>query len=157
MSLHLEVCGERFTFSEVDLPAAIKGLREALGKSPESMARILGCSLPAYQKWELGTLAPSGEWLLRMLQVCPDEETRNAFRIRPERRSAARKSAAPPPQLPLSTAERMRYRDIASKAVDTIFGCGEAGDQAADLRLIEFADRLQPVAAYCDQVRQGKK
>ena len=62
----------------------------ALGKSQESMASIVGCSLPAYQKWELGSLVPSAEWLLKMLQLCPDEETRNAFRIRPERRSAGR-------------------------------------------------------------------
>jgi hypothetical protein len=46
MSFHLEVSGERFTFSEVDLPTAIKGLREALGKSQESMARVLAVAFP---------------------------------------------------------------------------------------------------------------
>jgi len=157
MSFHLEVSGERFTFSEVDLPTAIVGLREALGKSQESMARILGCSLPAYQKWELGSLVPSAEWLLRMLQLCPDEETRNAFRIRPERRSAGRPRQSLSQKPPLDTAGRQRFRNVALQAVDSIFECGERGNQAADLRLTDFADRLQEAAAHYKQMQKSKK
>ena len=157
MSFHLEVSGERFTFSEVDLPTAILGLREALGKSQESMARIVGCSLPAYQKWELGSLVPNAEWLVRMLQLCPDEETRNAFRIRPERRSAGRPKQFLSQKLPLDAAERQRFRDLAQQAIDTIFECGQAGNQAADLRLRDFADSLQVAAAYYQQVRESGK
>ena len=155
MSFHLEVSGERFTFSEVDLPAAIRGLREALGKSEESMARIVGCSLPAYQKWELGSLVPNAEWLVRILQLCPDEETRNAFRIRPERRSAGR--ARQFHKFPLDAVERQRFHHIARQAIDTIFECGQAGNQAADLRLMDFADSLQEAAAYYKQSLESKK
>ena len=82
------MAGEAFTFSEIDLPAAIRGL--ALGRSTEAMAELLGCSSVGYEKWEQGTAVPSAEWLLRMLQLCPDEQTWNAFRIRPERRRKPR-------------------------------------------------------------------
>lgn len=141
---------ETFTFSEIDLPAAIRGLREALGRPPEVMAQILGCSLPAYLKWEAGSLTPGGEWLIRMLQICPNEETRNAFRIRAERR------AAPRPRMetnligrgPLSSAERLRYRQAAHEAVDAIAECGRAGAEGADTRLLDFAENLQSAARY---------
>lgn len=72
------------------MASAIRGLRLALGKAPETMAQLIGCSSAGYEKWEQGTVAPSAQWLLRMLQLCPDEETRNAFRIRAERRSRPR-------------------------------------------------------------------
>jgi len=153
MSFHLEVLGATFTLSEVDLPAAIQGLRGALGKSQQGMAKLLGCSLPAYQKWELGILAPDAQWLLRMLQLCPDEQTRNAFRIRPERRSTPRERAAAPIRLPMSSAERASYRERAHQAVDTICQCGEAGDQGADLRLALFADSLHDAAIYYRQAQ----
>ena len=155
MSFHLEVLGERFTFSEVDIPAAIRGLREALGKSEESMARIIGCSLPAYQKSELGSLVPNAEWLVRMLQLCPDEETRDAFRIRPERRSAGRPKQVH--KVPLDAAERQRFRNIARQAIDTIFECGQAGYEASDMRLVDFATSLRDAATYYQQVLEGKK
>ncbi len=141
---------ETFTFSEIDLPAAIRGLREALGRSPEVMAKILGCSLPAYLKWEAGSLTPGGEWLIRMLQICPNEETRNSFRIRAERRAAPR----PKPETsllesgPISSVERQRYRQAAQEAVDAIAECGQAGTQGADARLRDFAVNLQSAARY---------
>ncbi|MGH9448033.1 MAG: helix-turn-helix domain-containing protein, partial [Terriglobia bacterium] len=57
---------DTFTFTETDLASAIHGLRQALGRSPEAMAGILGCSVPAYQKWEIGSVIPAGEWLIRL-------------------------------------------------------------------------------------------
>ena len=119
------------------------------------MAKIVGCSLPAYQKWELGSLVPNVEWLVRMLQLCPNEETRNAFRIRPERRSAGR--AKQYHKVPLDAVERQRFRHIARQTIDTIFECGQAGNQAADLRLTDFAHSLQEAAAYYQQSGESKK
>src|SRR5487761_447659 len=107
---------ETFTFSEIDLPAAVRGLREALGRSPEVMAEILGCSLPAYQKWEMGSVVPGGEWLIRMLRLCPDEETRNAFRIRAERRNAPRDRLKAPKAGPLTPADRLHFLQMARTA-----------------------------------------
>jgi transcriptional regulator with XRE-family HTH domain len=144
------VTDDRFTFSEIDLAAAIRNLRQALGRSPEVMAQILGCSLPAYQKWEAGDLIPSGDWLIRLLQLCPNEETRMAFRIRAERRSAPRERPENASQRegPLSSAERREYREMALHAIEIIYECGDAGIQAADRRLRDFAENLVGAARY---------
>ena len=142
---------ETFTFSEIDLPAAIRGLRESLGRSPEVMATILGCSLPAYLKWEAGSMTPDGEWLIRMLQICPNEETRNTFRIRAERRAAPRSrrlETSLPGSGQLSSAERQHFRQSARDALDTLSECGQAGLEAADARLRYFAENLQSAARY---------
>jgi hypothetical protein len=56
----------------------------------------------------------------------------------------------------LNAAERQRLRNIAGQAVDSIFECGQAGNQVADLRLMDFADRLQEAAAYYKQVQKSK-
>lgn len=141
---------DSFTFSETDLPAAIRGLREALGRSPEVMAKILGCSLPAYVKWESGSLTPGGEWLIRLLQICPNEETRNAFRIRAERRTAPR--PRPDNSLlrsgSLSSTERLHYLKEARDALDALAECGRSGSASADQRLRDFAENLQNAARY---------
>jgi hypothetical protein len=92
-----------------------------------------------------------------MLQLCPDEETRNAFRIRPERRSAGRPKHSLSQNHPLDASERQRFRNVARQAVDSIFECGQGGNQAADLRLIDFADRLQEAAAHYKRVQETKK
>jgi transcriptional regulator with XRE-family HTH domain len=125
--------------------------------SQQTMAQVLGCSLPAYQKWELGLSVPGGDWLLKMLQLCPDEETRNAFRIRKERRSAPRQtSLGSDLSLPFTREERLHCRDLARQAIDTIYHCGEQGNPAADARLRDFAANLQAAAAYYEQVRKDR-
>lgn len=142
--------GQDFTFSEIDLAAALRGLREALGRSPEVMARLLGCSLPAYQKWELGTATPGGEWLVRMLQLCPDEETRNAFRIRAERRALPRPSREPAmqSQTPPSPHELDDLWRVAREAVDTIYDSAHQGNTNAGLRLRDFTHHLESAARF---------
>jgi transcriptional regulator with XRE-family HTH domain len=142
---------EIFTFTETDLGAAIRALRQALGRSPEVMAQILGCSLPAYEKWEEGSLVPTGEWLIRLLQLCPDEETRNGFRIRAERRRADREcvSGVLTRAAPMNPQERRQAWEAAREAIDLIYECGEAGFQTADRRLIEFAQNLEGAARHC--------
>lgn len=149
---------DRFTFTEIDLAAAVYGLREALGRSPEVMAQILGCALPAYQKWEMGSAVPDGEWLIRMLQLCPNEETRNAFRIRAERRAAPREKPKGElvRQASLPAASRDRCRQVAHHAVDALYECGEAGIEAADKRLAEFAGNLREAAEYYGALRKAR-
>ncbi|MGH9377903.1 MAG: helix-turn-helix domain-containing protein [Terriglobia bacterium] len=139
---------DRFTFSEIDIAAAVRGLREALGRSPEVMAQILGCSLPAYQKWEIGSVVPGGEWLIRMLRLCPDEDTRNAFRIRAERRNTPRDRLKAPKAGPLTPADRRHFLQTIHNAADDLYQCGEAGIQAADDRLLDFSENLRSAADY---------
>ncbi|HUY15100.1 MAG TPA: helix-turn-helix transcriptional regulator [Terriglobia bacterium] len=148
---------ERFTLSETDIAVALRGLREALGRSQDVMAQMLGCSLPAYQKWEMGTLVPGGEWLIKMLQLCPDEETRNAFRIRAERRASNRQKIEPHPAGRLSAEERRDYRRMAREAVEIMFECGEGGVAAADARLRDFAMNMEQAAQYYRQKVQTKR
>jgi hypothetical protein len=57
----------------------------------------------------------------------------------------------------LNAAERQRLPNIARQAVDSIFECRQAGNQAAHLRLMDFADRLQEAAAYYKQVQKSKQ
>ncbi|MGH9405723.1 MAG: helix-turn-helix domain-containing protein [Terriglobia bacterium] len=147
---------DRFTFSEVDLAEAIRGLREALGRSPEVMAQLVGCRLPAYEKWEAGILVPEAEWLIRMLRLCPDEETRNAFRIRAERRGAARQKRVSLAARHLSAGERDRCRQAALAAIRTIAECGDAGIHAADSRLVQFTADLRSAAeSYLSELEQA--
>lgn len=45
------------------------------------MARRIGCPLSTYVQWETGRATPRGDWLLRILDLSPDAETRAAFGI----------------------------------------------------------------------------
>ena len=73
-----------------DLAEAVLGLQRALGETQEGMARRLGCTLGAYSKWVRGDRTPRGEWLIKMLQLCPDEDARAAFGVTPSAASVAR-------------------------------------------------------------------
>jgi len=152
-AIQIELAGEPFTFSEVDVASAIRGLRLALGKTPETMAQLIGCSSAGYEKWEQGTAAPSAQWLLRMLQLCPDEETRNAFRIRAERRSKPRaraneSAAADGSPTSITLATHSECCDSAHRSIDVLDACAEAGDEAAAARLRWFAQNLEGAASY---------
>lgn len=117
------------------------------------MAAILGCSSAGYQKWEHGTAQPSAEWLLRLLQLCPNEQTRNAFRIRAERRSQPRDEATggPRPSDRVVPADPRACRDAARSAIDTLCACAEAGDEKAGERLRQFSESLRGAAEHFRQ------
>ncbi|MBI4393352.1 MAG: helix-turn-helix transcriptional regulator [Euryarchaeota archaeon] len=61
---------------------AIHQLRKTLGLTQEGMARQLGCTLGSFQRWELGTRIPSGEYLIKMIHMCPDDKCRAAFGLK---------------------------------------------------------------------------
>ena len=62
---------------------AIMSLQETLGETQEAMARRIGCTLGAYAKWRRGERIPSGDWLIKILAFCPDDESRAAFGLAP--------------------------------------------------------------------------
>ena len=66
--------------TDVFRPAILK-LRQTLGETQEGMARRLGCTLGSFQRWELGSRIPSGEYLVKMIKLCPNNECRAAFGI----------------------------------------------------------------------------
>src|SRR6266566_1254585 len=78
------------------LAEAVLGLQRALGETQEGMARKLGCTLGAYSKWVRGDRTPSGDWLIKMLQLCPDEDTRAAFGVTPSAASVAQAEGVTP-------------------------------------------------------------
>ena len=141
------------------MASAIRGLRLALGKTPESMAQLIGCSSAGYEKWEEGTATPGVQWLLRILQLCPDEETRNAFRIRAERRARSRlrfdeHGLSEGPSAPLACATYAECSDLAHRAIDLLRASAESGDEAAGIRLRWFAHNLQGAADYFNRLHK---
>jgi transcriptional regulator with XRE-family HTH domain len=57
-------------------PRAVLSLREKLRITQQELAARVGCSLSAVQFWEAGRSSPRGYRLRRLLELCPDEETR---------------------------------------------------------------------------------
>jgi len=56
-------------------------LRGRLGETPESMARRLNCPVSIYQTYEAekNTVTPNGEVMVKILSLCPDDESRASF------------------------------------------------------------------------------
>jgi transcriptional regulator with XRE-family HTH domain len=66
--------------STVTISRAIKRLREKLGFETQlPFARELDCQPGALARWERGESIPSGDWMLKILALCPDEESHDAF------------------------------------------------------------------------------
>jgi hypothetical protein len=65
--------------AETNISRAIWALQEALGERPEGMVVRIGCSFGAYLQWIRGERVPGGEFMLKLLALCPDEETFHAF------------------------------------------------------------------------------
>ncbi len=143
---------EKLKEKPATLARAISRLRQALGLTQETMARRLGCTLSGYIQWEKGRRVPGGEWLLKLMALCPDAETRgffeeqvDAFRaIHPGASAAARPAATPASST--TPAQRRQARAICREAVDILFELGEAGYRPADKKLQQFADELSRVA-----------
>lgn len=133
------------------LAVAIRQLRKALGETQEGMARRLGCTLSGYIQWEKGRRVPGGDRLLKLMALCPGEETRSLFETQidsyrgrpsasaPQTRTAVRTGSTTPEQ-------RRRARAIAQEAIQILFELGQAGYQPADQKLKRFADELNRVA-----------
>jgi transcriptional regulator with XRE-family HTH domain len=139
------------------LSTAIRELRQALGVTQEGMARRLGCTLSGYIQWEKGRRVPGGEWLLKLMALCPDAETRslfeeqvNAFRGVPPGPSVA--PAASVRGSSTTPAQRKQARALCREAVDILFELGEAGYRPADQKLRQFADELNRVAGDFSRV-----
>ena len=61
------------------ISAAIKALRNRLGETHGGMARRLGTPLRTYDRWEAGDTIPRGNRLVKILALCPDDESRSLF------------------------------------------------------------------------------
>jgi transcriptional regulator with XRE-family HTH domain len=68
----------------VSISGAIKELRLRLGLTQLEMANRLGGRVREcyIQWWESGKVIPGGKFIIKMLQMCPDDEALAAFGIR---------------------------------------------------------------------------
>lgn len=76
---------EKLALTNRILAGTIRRLRQRLTElegtevTQEEMAQRLGAKVFPYQNWERGRSSVPGIYVLRMLALCPDEETRGAF------------------------------------------------------------------------------
>jgi transcriptional regulator with XRE-family HTH domain len=115
------------------------------------MARRLGVSLRTYDRWEAGDASPRGNILVKLLDLCSDEETRSLFRASsgslPQEPSQA--GLAPSWLRRTSSADRlrMRLRNSCLEAIRIIYEAAVLGSTAADEKLRTYADELNRNAA----------
>jgi len=133
------------------LAMTIRQLRQALGETQEGMARRLGCTLSGYIQWEKGRRVPGGDWLLKLMAICPDKETRSLFEEQIDSYRGQSASSAPQAKTTLRSSsttpeQRRQARAIAREAVEILFELGQAGYRPADQKLKRFADELNRVA-----------
>jgi len=133
------------------LATAVQQLRQALGHTQEGMARRLGCTLSGYIQWEKGRRVPGGDWLLKLLALCPDEDTRGLFedQIEAYREQTGASGAQPARAVRVSSTtpdQRRQARALAREAIEILYELGQAGYRPADQKLKQFADQLNRVA-----------
>jgi transcriptional regulator with XRE-family HTH domain len=141
----------KLKLKETALATAIRDLRQALGDTQEGMARRLGCTLSGYIQWEKGRRVPGGDWLLKLMALCPDEDTCGLFEQQIEsyrqQASPSRPQAVRPARVGSTTPEQRRQaRAMAREAVEILYELGHAGFRPADQKLKQFADELSRVA-----------
>ncbi len=127
------------------ISTAIKALRNKLGQTHGGMARLLGTSLRTYDRWEAGDSIPRGTMLVRILALCPDEETRAHFDVVGS--SASEASGEHPASSPLRRRGpgdrlRMSFRNSCLASIQIIYESAVLGSPAADERLRSYVTEL---------------
>jgi len=89
---------------KIGIIAALQLLQSRLGETQEGMASRLGCTFSAYSKWLRGVNIPAGEWMLRILALCPDRETYDAFFV-DIGQVGSKMAASPQPEVPIEKDE----------------------------------------------------
>jgi transcriptional regulator with XRE-family HTH domain len=127
------------------ISTAIKALRNKLGQTHGGMARLLGTSLRTYDRWEAGDSIPRGTMLVRILALCPDEETRAHFDT--ARSGPSKASAEDPASLSLrrrGLGDRLRvgFRNSCLASIQIIYESAVLGSPAADEKLRSYVTEL---------------
>ena len=127
------------------ISAAIKALRNRLGQTHGGMARLLGTSLRTYDRWESGDTIPRGNMLVRILALCPDDETRTLFRAagsNAPRTAGEQAAAAPLRRSGPGDRLRMGFRNSCLAAIEIIYESAVLGSQAAEEKLRSYVTEL---------------
>jgi DNA-binding XRE family transcriptional regulator len=140
---------------------AVRVLRGRLGETQASMARLVGVSLRTYDRWEAGDASPRGTILVKLLDLCPDDDTRSLFRgpsssLPPD--SSRSWTVVPRLRRTNSTDRlRIRLRNSCLEAIRVIYEAAALGSAAADEKLRTYADEINRTAAIVakDLVNRG--
>jgi len=139
----------------VDFAAGLKTVRGKLGLTQEGMALRLGASLGTYRKWEAGAFNPSGPWLIKILQACPDEEARALLGAPPALTAPPASHPSPPSsidrrpspngqpsELPLPTRSTLmaRYRNVCIEGIELLCELARGGSDVARGHLQSIAE-----------------
>jgi transcriptional regulator with XRE-family HTH domain len=127
------------------ISTAIKALRNKLGQTHGGMARLLGTSLRAYDRWEAGDSIPRGTMLVRILALCPDEETRSLFdavKSSASQGSVEHRASSPLRRWGPGDRLRMSFRNSCLTSIEIIYESAVLGSQAADERLRSYVTEL---------------
>jgi len=139
-----------------DISTALMKLRNTLGETQEGMARRLGCTLGAYSKWERGERTPGGEWLLKILALCPDEATRSAFGVK-GKGSTDRRSRLISAQTAEAQDDLLRQYSDAVTGINILCEAAQAGHPGAADALRDLADRINKRAGDWRRMKYLKK
>jgi transcriptional regulator with XRE-family HTH domain len=69
-------------------PKAVSSLREKIRITQQELAARVGCSLSAVQFWEAGRSSPRGYRLRKLVELCPDDESKSLFFALPAEEAA---------------------------------------------------------------------
>jgi transcriptional regulator with XRE-family HTH domain len=98
---------EKLLGLKIGVVSALKLLQTRLDETQEGMAARLGCTFSAYSKWLRGVNMPSGDWMLRILALCPDQETHDAFFV-DIGEAGSKIASSPRPEVPIEEKEAPR-------------------------------------------------
>ncbi len=120
------------------------------------MARKLGCTLGAYNKWERGERIPGGEWLLKILALCPDEKTQAGFGLKAATLGGQRPATSP--SQPSEEEENLlRHYNDAVTGLNILYEAARAGHSGAGHALQSLAERINKRAGDWRQMKYLKK
>lgn len=131
----------------VDFPAGLKALRDKLGLTQEALAKRLGASVGTYRKWEGGDFNPSGPWLIKILEACPDDETRALFGAPPAPVVSLAAHLPTDSQEPLPTRSGLmkHYRNVCVVGIELLYDLARGGSDRAREHLHSIAEVVSRV------------
>jgi transcriptional regulator with XRE-family HTH domain len=140
--------------TELSLGEAIRAVRLALNETQESMARRIGAQLRSYARWESGRACPRGDWLLKIVKLCPNEGTRSLFGLEAAAKLARGSHADARRKFPgRDDAEALRYFESAATGLNILYEAAAEGHQGAREALRDLADKLSTRGGHWERMK----
>lgn len=142
--------------AQAPLAQAIREIQDTLHETQEGMARRLGCTHGAYSRWVRGERVPGGDWLLKMLALCPDDKTRAEIGLKFEI-SNPRRPGGPGARLSQEEEELLRQYNDAVTGINILYEAARAGHSGAQETLRDLAQRINKRAGDWRRMKYLKK